>query len=140
MTALPSGREPYLPGGWRYDGQTRDYALNSTGQVRGVHWIDEGMALALSVDRGSIKASPLTGNRIRELLPYLGGENDLATVEACVQDAQPLKRYVEANQVTIDRVEIHESGTRLAFAVFYRNLLENSERNNLKRLVWYTGG
>jgi hypothetical protein len=135
---LPSGRRPYLPGGWRYNATTRDWDLDDYGQIRGVHWVDEGMALAISVDAGTIQSSPDTGNRIREKLKYLGGANDAAIVEACIMEAQPLRRYVDAGQATVTRIVVEEKGPRLAFAVYYRNNLERSTRNNEKRLVWYT--
>lgn len=135
---LPSGRKPYLPGGWRYDGATQDWALDATGQVRGVHWLDEGVALALTAAAGSIPSSPGTGNRIKERLRYLGGENVKATVEACVFEAQPIARYIANGWMLISRVEVESEGSRLRYAVHYRNLLETSARQSEQRFVWYT--
>lgn len=138
MTTLPSGRKPYLPGGLRYDGATKDFALNTDGQFRGVHWVDEGMAIAVLVDAGSIKSSPNTGNRVREKLAYLGGANELATVQSILMAAQPLARYVEQGWVTVTRIEAESTGARLAYAVYYRNELEKSSRfDTEKKLVWY---
>lgn len=137
--ALPSGRRPYLPAGLRYDGKTQDWQLDANGQFRGVHWIDEGMALSVLVDAGSIKCSPNTGNRIREKLQYLGTQADAAIVESLIMVAQPLARYVEQGWVTVTRVQSEMVGSRLAYAVYYRNELEKNTRfDPEKKLLWYT--
>jgi hypothetical protein len=140
MTApLPSGRRPYLPGGKRYDGATRDWSVDADGQIRGVHWVDAGMALSL-VDAGSIPSSSTTGNKIREKLPYLGGSDMSATVEAWMMAAQPLARYLAAGYITVPVIRSETQNSRLVYTVTYKNLLDKMPRDgsSLRTLVWYT--
>ena len=125
---LPSGRRPYVPAGLYRDGEQGDWRVDATTrQFVGVHFADEGMAMS-ALPRGSMKASPLTGNTIASI-KYLGGKDLNKQVEAAWHDAQPLKRLVENGDVVIVRIDVQVKDKRLWSAVYYTNEHTNESRS-----------
>ena len=138
-TTLPSGRRPYLAGGVYYDGATKDLRLNADGQIAGVHPVDEGMALSLSVDAGSIPAAPTTGNKLRQIR-YIGSPSLADDVRSAVLSAFPLSRLVTEGKATVTKIEHLVRSSGLEVTVSYVNLLTADPRNVMqheKRLEWY---
>jgi hypothetical protein len=136
---LPSGRRPSKPAGLHYDGKTRDFTVNSSGQLNGVHPVDEGMAMSIMVPRGSIKAAPNTGNDLHKI-EYLGTPNLDEQVRACVYNAQPLKRFLEEDKIEIRTIVSTVKDSRLSVSISYVNKLDSDARSATshdKTLEWY---
>ena len=138
-TTIPSGRRPYMAGGVRYDGATKDLVLNADGQISGVHPVDEGMALSLCVEKGSCPASPSMGNTLRKIR-YLGSPTLAEDVRSAVMSAFPLSRLVADGKAKVNRIEHRVRASGLEVTVSYVNLLTADPRNitlNEQRLEWY---
>lgn len=144
MTAplLPSGRRPNTPAGLYYDGETKDTPLDSYGQIKSVHWVDEQMGMSLCSRKGDIKACPEVGNDLRKI-QYLGGEKLGDEVQAMVLAAYPLSKLVAAGQVSIVDIEHWTEKSSLAVRVRYINHLTADARNltsHERTLEWYSNG
>lgn len=142
MTApiLPSGRRPNTPGGLYYDGETKDFKRDSYGQLRSIHYVDEGMAMSLCVEKGSIKSASDTGNALRTI-KYLGTPTLADEVKAMVLSAQPLARLVSEGKALVTAIDVQTSGSTMCVSVYYVNLLTADPRNlksHERRLEWYT--
>jgi len=92
------------PAAAEFDGATRDFPRDSSGNFRALHPIDQGVALALSVKRGSIRSAPAVGNTIHEL-----DRRDSSRIEqqvtARVNDAYPLSVFLADKSVTTLKIE-----------------------------------
>lgn len=137
---LPSGRRPYVAGGLVYDAESQDLELNATtGQLKGISWVDEGVWMS-SLPRGSMKASPTTGNTIH-LIKYLGGPTLQSDVESAWYDANPLKRLIANNDVTIKQIKVEVRDGRLWSSLYYvNNHTKESREYTVQRQVLETYG
>lgn len=140
---LPSGRSPYASAGVAYQISARDLVVDQYGNVESVHPIDEGMAISMGVDRGSVKSSPDAGNDLRKI-EYLSDPKLEANVRSAVLSAQPLARYVADGQVRIEAIEVDVSvSNRLVVNVSYVNLVNSEARDEYShgiKLEWYSDG
>ena len=70
-----------------YDPATRGAVRDpATGMLRTVHWVDQAVALALTVNAGSLSANTTLGNRLRAI-PRSAGPRVRAEVEDAVREA-----------------------------------------------------
>ena len=111
------------PAAQEFDGATRDFPRDATGNFRALHPIDQGVALSLLTKRGSIKSAPEIGNTLHEISPVTASRVE-QQVHVRVNDAFPLRDYLAADSVETIRIEYDISiRGRLAVAYTYRNLL-----------------
>jgi hypothetical protein len=128
-----------MAAGFHYDGATKDWLLNSHGQISGVHPVDEGMAISILVPQGSVKSSPATGNTFLAIR-YLGAKNLAEQVRSAVTSANPLARLVAAGDATIVNIQHEIRNSRLWVSVDYVNNRTGETRNATSHdqgLDWY---
>lgn len=119
--------EPSLPVALQYDGATGDWIIDSGGEYATVHPVDQGVALALCVPRGSIRYARSVGSDIKEIddlsEPGLRGR-----VEDAVKTAIPLASYLADGSVTIRSIdyETRPAGGLVVRVVYQNNLLERT--------------
>lgn len=132
---LPSGRTPYLPAAPYYDGATRDWKLDASGQYRGVHPNDQAMAMSLCMRKGDCSASPDVGNTLHTM-PFVTGDDVAAEIERHVRTSYPCSRMLAEGKVRIDSIEheVRPVDGALAVVVKYTNL-DTSQRGTSE---WYT--
>lgn len=128
---LPSGRHPYAAVPY-YDGHARDTVRDQYGSVRGVHPVDQGMAMALLVRRGECKSDPTAGNTLHEVAD-LSGDDLESQIRSHVESAQPLARLVSEGKSRIERIDHQVAKGKLAVYVYYKNL-DTGERG---KVGWY---
>lgn len=98
-----------------------DYRLDAKGRLIAGHPVDQGMALSMSVEKGSIKSAPEVGNELRKVA--IGTARTEADVQDRVLSSFPLSRYVAEQDVKILRIRHEERPAGgLLVSVDYRNL------------------
>lgn len=112
------------PNAIRFEGSTRDWVLESDGSGKFVPVTpnEQGVVLALSINKGDLKSSPTTGNDLGKI-QYTGGNDLGAIVTNAVMNSNPIARLVAANSVSIDTIRYQVSPTgKLSVAVYFRDL------------------
>lgn len=113
---------PTLPVALRYDGATGDWQLDTNGEYKVSHPVDQGMALGLCVPRGSIASARNVGHDLLKV--RLGARDEKGQVEAAVRNATPVASYLADGSVRIDRIAYEKRvGGGLAVRVDYVNLV-----------------
>lgn len=116
------------PAAVEFDGATRDFVLKADGNFAALHPVDQGVALAILVQKGSIKSAPAIGNE-------LGSIEDLASprleqqVRARIDESFPLSTFLADGSVTTLNVEweVRESGGLLVAYTYRNNLLADED-------------
>jgi hypothetical protein len=108
------------PSAQEFDLATKDFPLDSAGNFRALHPVDQGVALSF-VRRGSIKSAPLVGNTLH-LITDMSPARLEQQVQTRVDDAFPLRVLVKDGSVTTLRIE-HDISVhgRLGVAYYFRN-------------------
>lgn len=105
-----------------YDPTTRAIPYDADGRAQQVHWVDQTVAVLLSVAQGSIAAAPDVGTDRAQLK-----RATTANVQTVVDDVvrQALGKLLAQAAITILRIEVAMSPARglLAYDVTYRNNL-----------------
>lgn len=136
----PAGADPTQPGGsvsintpsaMRYEGASRDWAKDASGQYRRVHWVEQAFVLGCLIRKGAIKSRPEVGNSLFEI-KYLGGISLAAEVNDRIRTAVPIASLLAEGAASIDRIEhSHNPQGQLRVAVYFRNLVV--DRNKVIR-------
>lgn len=122
---ITPGNRPFRgPAAMMYDGASKDWLINADGRYKSVHPVDQGVVLSVLSRQGSIKSSPTTGSTLHEV-EYLGGPELASDVDDRVKRSNPLARYLKSGAVTLKRVDVESSGSRLFVVVYYVNNLVN---------------
>lgn len=111
-----------------FDGASRDMLLiTATGLYRSLHPVDQKMAMALVLRRGSIPVAPDLGSTFHEIRI---GEEEAMTADASQRAAQAASLLIQAGDVRIASVRCYSSNTsRVRVEVNYENLaLAEEER------------
>jgi len=124
-------RAPINLGAMRYEGSTRGWVQDSTGQYVKLHPVEQAVALSMCTRKGSLKSNPRVGNTLFEI-EYLGGDDLAKDVEDRVRNAYPLSVLVAAGDVEIVRIE-HDETNGLFVALYFRNLRAQNPTKALKR-------
>lgn len=110
-----------LPTAIRFEGATRDWALDDAGNYRKVTPNEQAVILSMCVKQGDIKSSPTTGNTLHKIV-YLGGENLGADIENRVRTSNPIARLLAAKAIEIVRIDFETRGGKLLVATYFRDL------------------
>lgn len=133
----PSGHAPVadpatlavgsMPAATRYDGMTRGFQLDSDGNWIAIHPVDQEVALACLLPRGSVRSAPAVGHTFRDLVPGSPSLRAAALDRARLALARPLAR----GDIVLDDVIVQSAP--LAVAVLYRNLRSADPSKTLTR-------
>ncbi len=107
------------PKALKFNPATRDFDITE-GVYAALHPVDQRVALALTIELGSIPSAPNVGHTLRRMRRSSG-----ATVEADAKDRvrQALKTLLDAEDIAIDRIEVDaETRGRVIVVVYYVNL------------------
>lgn len=127
----PGTQQTVVPGtSVQFDPTARDFAGTDAGYWKAVHWVDQSVTLALTIERGKLRSAPEMGVRYRQI-KRLGdttqNEVEDMTLEALAHLlAQPPKIEI----VSIETAQ--PARGQLLIAVTYRNLL--TRRAQTKRV------
>lgn len=111
-----------------FDGASRDMLLvTATGLYRSLHPVDQKMAMAMVLRRGSIPVAPDLGSTFHEIA--IGAEETM-TADAIQRANQAAASLLQAGDVKIDSVRCYSSqASRVRVEVNYFNLrLAEEER------------
>lgn len=111
-----------MPAAPKYDGRSRDWSTDSTGRHESLNPIDSGVQLAMFVQKGELPSSRTTGNELLKRVTDLGGPRQHEQVVACVNEAQPIGRYLQEGSIEIRRIEDQVVGNGgLEVWLYYHN-------------------
>lgn len=119
QSGTPSNR--VSPTAIRYEGATKDFALDAVGNYRFVHPVDQAVALGMMARQGQLKSSPTVGNTL-DKITYLTGPNLQSNVENRVRTANPIAALLADGSISIDKIVTSTDGGRLVAILYYRNL------------------
>lgn len=105
----------------RYEGLTKDFVIDDSGNYRSVTSTEQGMIISICFNQGQIKSSPQTGNTLDQIV-YLGSANLQADVEDRIRNANPAKALIAAGKASIRNIVVQTTGGRLAVEVFFKAL------------------
>jgi hypothetical protein len=105
------------PPALHYDGQLKDWQLDSNGAPVDAHPVDVGMVLSF-IDPHNNKF---------QTIKYLGSPNLQKQIEDMAANAQPAQRLIAAKLARIISVTHEETTRGLKIFVKYRNLVTNEE-------------
>lgn len=112
----------------KIDGATGDFVLDDAGVWVPCDPIEQGVALSLCIRRGTIKSAPLVGHtldRIRVINP----QTIAADIRDRVRDAYPLRLYLAAGTVALDKIDhVLLAAGGFTVAAYYRNLRVDPNR------------
>lgn len=101
-----------------------DYRTGPDGRLVSDHPVNQGMALSMSVRKGSIRSAPNVGHELHKV--EIGTERTAADVRDRVLVAYPLSRYVSEGSVEILSITHEEQDVgRLIVSVLFRNTKTN---------------
>jgi hypothetical protein len=118
---------PKRPVAIRYEGSTRDWALDSAANYKAVTTVEQGVALSLCVKQGDIKSSPTTGNTLHEI-EYLGGSDLGADIRDRVLTSNPLARLIADGEAEVTRIDHEEAMNGFKVAVYFKDLTADKNR------------
>jgi hypothetical protein len=103
-----------------YDPSIRDFTTTN-GYYDAIHPVDQAVALALTIEQGSLKSAPTVGQTYRKI-PRLSGASFVKQVEDRTNLA--LKRLLDAQQIRIVAVNVEQNTIgQTKIEVVYVNLL-----------------
>jgi len=105
----------------RYEGASKDFALDAAGNYRRVHPVDQAVAIGMMVRQGQLKSSPTIGNTLDQIT-YLTGPNLKSNVENRVRTANPIAALLASGSISIDHIDHNTTGGKLVAVLYYRNL------------------
>lgn len=111
-----------------FDGRTRDFFLiTATGLYKNLHPVDQKMAMAQVLRRGSVPADPDLGSTLHQIEI---GDEDQMTADAAQRANQAAAHLIEAGDVRIKRVRCFSPrDSRVRVEIDYDNLaLREEER------------
>lgn len=118
-------------GAIRYEGRTRAWVADASGQYVKLHPVEQAVALSICTRRGGLKSAPRVGNTLFEIEDL--GDPDLGKdIEDRVRKAFPLSVLIAAGDVEIIRIE-HQEINGLEVAVYFKNLRAKDPSKELKR-------
>jgi hypothetical protein len=135
----PAGFDPILKrpaappvalGAIRYEGRTRGWVQDESGQYVKLHPVEQAVALAMCTRKGSLKSAPRVGNTLFEI-EYLGSPDLGADVEDRVRNAFPLSDLVRSGDVEIVKIE-HDESNGLVVALYFKNLRSANPSKQLR--------
>jgi hypothetical protein len=115
-----------------YDLQSKDFPLDSFGEYRATHPVDQAVSLALGIQLGKVAGDPTLGNSLKAIIKA-GGPTLQNNVETRIRTA--LKALLDASDIELGTivVETIPLGGFLV-AIPYRNLRVLSSQQQTKRL------
>lgn len=114
-------RKARMAAALRYDGKSRDWAVDADGRIRSVHPVDAAVALSILHAKGTFRSDIRIGNDFLAIR-FTGTGRDQGLVEEAVRNSFPLSELLSAGRVKIRRVEYEFSSPgKLLVAVYYRN-------------------
>lgn len=113
----------------QYDPSVRDFAGTTGGYWASVHWVDQAVALALTIERGKLKSVPTQGVRYREIKRL--GDDTASQVEDMTREALALL-LGSPPKITIISIETQITRGILKIAVTYENLLLRKAQTPVK--------
>lgn len=118
---------PKRPVAIRFEGITRDWALDSAANYKAVTPVEQGVALSLCVKQGDIKSSPTTGNTLHQI-EYLGGADLGADIRDRVLTSNPLARLVADREAEVTKIDHEEAANGFKVAVYFKDLTADKNR------------
>lgn len=122
-----STTKPKQPVAIRYEGFTRDFALDNEANYKAVTPVEQGVALSLCVRQGDIKSSPTTGNTLHEIV-YLGNSDLGADISDRVLTSNPLARFIAERQAEVVLIDHEETQNGFKVAVYFKDLTGDKNR------------
>lgn len=119
----------------RYEGSTKDWELDENNNFAAVTANEQAVVLSLAIPQGAIRSSPTTGSTLGQIT-YLGADNLGQDITNRVMTSNPIARLVSANSVSIDKIEYAAKNSKLAIAVYFRDL--DVDPNTINRANWST--
>jgi len=103
-----------------YDPTIRDFTTTN-GYYDAIHPIDQAVALALTIEQGSLKSAPTVGQTYRKI-PRLSGASFVRQVED--RTSLALKRLLDGQKIRVLAIEVQQGNFgQTKIAVTYVNLL-----------------
>jgi hypothetical protein len=118
---------PKQPVAIRYEGATRDWALDDAANYKAVTPVEQGVVLSLCVKQGDIKSSITTGNTLHEI-EYLGNEDLGADIRDRVLTSNPLARFISEGQAAVTRIDHEGAPNGFKVAVYFKDLTADKNR------------
>lgn len=109
------------PAAIRYEGETKDWALDSTGGYRRVTPVEQGVILSLSVKKGDLKSSPEIGHTLHEIA-YLGTPDVESDARDRLLRSKPLASYIADGSAAVKRIDVQSTENSLRARVFFVDL------------------
>ncbi|MBA2687504.1 MAG: hypothetical protein H0U64_05340 [Gemmatimonadaceae bacterium] len=119
--------KPKRPTAMRYEGATRDWALDELDNYKAVTPTEQAVVLSICVRQGDIKSSPKTGSTLQEIV-YLGGEDLGADIRDRVLTSNPLARLIADGQAEVTDIRHEETPSGFKVAVYFKDLTADKSR------------
>lgn len=115
------------PAAMRYEGFTRDWALDAEANYKAVTPVEQAVVLSICVRQGDIKASPTTGSTLQEIV-YLGGDDLGADIRDRVLTSNPLARLIADGEAEVVDIRHEEAPSGFKVAVYFKDLTADKSR------------
>ncbi|HEY3254603.1 MAG TPA: hypothetical protein VGJ91_11665 [Polyangiaceae bacterium] len=123
-------RAPVAKGALRYEGKTRGWVQDGSGQYVKLHPVEQAVALSMCTRKGSLKSAPNVGNTLFEV-EYLDTPDIVADIEDRVRNAFPLSQLVAAGDVEIVKID-HDVSNGLLVTLYFKNLRATDPSKELR--------